>query len=284
MIVVTGATGKLGRLVISELLKKVPAGQIVAAVRSPQKADDLKALGIVVRHADYTDPATLNAAFEGAEKILLISSSEVGQRVAQHKAVIDAAKLARVKLLAYTSILRANTSQLALAAEHIQTERLVQESGLGFVFLRNSWYMENHTAQIPSVLEHGVILGAAAEGRFASATRADYAQAAVAVLTQPGHENKIYELAGDQSYSLSEFAAEVARQSGKHAAYKNLSGPDYEKALIGFGLPAPFAHILADSDLGAAKGELDSTSRSLSTLIGRPTTSLVQAVAAALGS
>lgn len=282
MIVVTGATGKLGGLVISRLLEKVPAGEIVAAVRTPEKAAGLKSLGVEVRPADYTKPETLNTAFAGAEKILLISSSEVGQRTVQHKAVIEAARLARPKLLAYTSILRADTSRLALAAEHIETERLIRESGLGFVFLRNGWYLENHTEQIPLVLQHGAMLGAAADGRFASAARADYAEAAAAVLTGAGHQNKIYELVGDEPYSLAEFATEVAKQSGKPVEYKNLPGPDYEKALTGFGLPAPLAHALADSDLGAAKGELDSTSRDLQALIGRPTTSLAKAVAEAL--
>lgn len=282
MIVVTGATGHLGRLVASALLQRVPASHIVAAVRTPEKAADLKALGIAVRKADYAQPATLASAFTGATKILLISSSEVGQRLPQHKAVIEAAQQAKPELIAYTSVLRASTSTLGLAAEHLATEKLLRASGLPFALLRNGWYTENHTGQIPAMLQHGVLLGAAGQGRFATATRQDYAEAAATVLTSEGQAGKIYELAGDTAHTLAEFAAEVACQSGKPVAYKNLTGPDYQQALLGFGLPAPVAELLADSDVGASRGELDSTSRDLSTLLGRPTTPLATAVAAAL--
>jgi NAD(P)H dehydrogenase (quinone) len=284
MIVVTGATGKLGHHVIEGLLEKVPAAQIVAAVRSPEKAKDLADLGVALRHADYSRPETLDSAFVGADKILLISSSEVGQRESQHKAVIDAARKARVNLLAYTSILRADTSALALAREHKVTEEYIRSSGLPFVFLRNGWYLENHTEALKPALQHGVILGAAGEGRFASAARADYAVAAVEVLAGAGHENKIYELAGDNSYTLSELADEVSKQAGKPVRYQNLSSKDYETALVGFGLPAPVAGMLADADACAAKGELDSSSRDLSKLIGRLTTTLAEAVRAVLKS
>ena len=284
MIVVTGATGKLGRHVIEGLLEKVPAAQIVAAVRDPQKAADIAALGVTVRQADYTRPDTLNAALAGAEKLLLISSSEVGQRIPQHLAVIEAATNAGVKLLAYTSILRADTSALALAADHKATEAGIRASGLPFVFLRNGWYLENQTESLGPALQHGAIIGAAGEGRFASAARSDYAAAAVAVLTQPGHENKVYELAGDTSYTLSDLAREVSRQAGKPIAYNNLPPAEFQKALEGFGLPAELARMLADADSGAARGELDSKSDDLHTLIGRPALSLADAVAAALTS
>jgi NAD(P)H dehydrogenase (quinone) len=157
MIVVTGATGKLGHHVIHELMKRVPAPQVVAAVRNIEKASDFAGLGIQLRHADYAKPETLAAAFAGAEKVLLISSNEVGQRVAQHKAVIDACITANVKLLAYTSVLRADTSTLGLAAEHLATEELIRRAGLPFVFLRNSWYLENHTEALGPALQHGVI-------------------------------------------------------------------------------------------------------------------------------
>jgi NAD(P)H dehydrogenase (quinone) len=202
--------------------------------------------------------------------------------VPQHKAVIEAAKRAKIQLLAYTSILRADSSSLALAAEHLATEKLIQESGLRFVLLRNGWYLENHTEHLALPIQHGAILGAAGNGRFASAARADYAAAAVAVLAGPGHQNKIYELVGDDSYTLSDLAKEVSRQSGKPVAYKNFSAAEYESALVSFGLPPAMAHILADADRGAAEGELTSSSRDLHSLIERPTMTLADTVKSAL--
>lgn len=284
MIVVTGAAGKLGRLVIHYLLQRVAAQEIVAAVRSPGKAQDLQALGVHVREADYTRPATLPTAFAGADKVLLISSSELDGRVAQHEAVVQATQAAGVQLLAYTSILAADTSSLELARDHKATEALIRGSGLPYTFLRNGWYLENHTETLAPALAHGEILGAAGNGRFASAARADYAGAAAAVLTSDDHANKVYELAGDAPYTLSELAAEVSRQSGKPIAYHDLAPAEYEAALVGFHLPPPLAHVIADADAGAANGELDSTSRDLANLLGRPTTSLTQAVASALQS
>ena len=282
MIVVTGATGQLGRLVIQSLLTKLPAAQIVAAVRQPERAADLAELGVQVRQADYTKPATLDAAFKGAEKILLISSSEVGQRTAQHKNVIDAAKRAGVSLLAYTSLLHADRSPLGLAAEHQATEALLQESGVPHVLLRNGWYTENYLASIPPALQHGAYIGSAGEGRIASAARADYAEAAAAVLTQAGQAGKVYELAGDESYTLAEFAAELSKQAGQSIPYVNLPEADFKAALVGAGLPEPLAGLLADSDIGAANGGLFDDQRQLSHLIGRPTTALAVLIKAAL--
>jgi len=284
MIVVTGATGQLGRLVITALLKSVPASQIVAAVRTPAKAADLAALGVLVRQADYAQPATLVNAFTGAEKLLLISSSEVGQRVPQHQAVIDAAKQAGVKLIAYTSVLHADKGLLGLAQEHLATEAAIKASGIPAVILRNGWYTENYAASIPPALAHGALLGSAKDGRIASAARADYADAAAAVLTRDGQAGKVYELAGDDAYTLTEFAAEVAAQSGKPVIYKDLPEADFKAALIGAGLPDYVAALLSDSDAGAAKGGLFDDSRSLSALIGRPTTPLKTVVADALKS
>lgn len=282
MIVITGATGQLGRLVIQALLQKVPAREIVAAVRSPEKAADLAALGVSVRRADYTDPDSLTTAFAGADKLLLISSSEVGDRVPQHRAVIDAATRAGVSLVAYTSVLRADTSPLGLAAEHKATEALLRASGLPFVLLRNGWYTENYTASVPAALAHGVVLGSAGQGRIASAARADYAAAAAAVLTLDGQAGRVYELAGDASYTLAELAAEIARQSGKAVEYKDLPEADYKAALIGVGLPAVIADLLANSDVGASAGGLFDDGRQLSRLIGRPTTPLASSVGVAM--
>ena len=282
MIVVTGATGQLGRLVITALLKTVPASEIIAAVRTPAKAADLAALGVLVRQADYAQPATLVNAFTGADKLLLISSSEVGQRVPQHQAVIEAAKQAGVKLIAYTSVLHADKGLLGLAQEHIATEAAIKASGIPAVILRNGWYTENYAASIPPALAHGALLGSAKDGRIASAARADYADAAAAVLTRDGQAGKVYELAGDEAYTLTEFAAEVAAQSGKAVVYKDLPEADFKAALIGAGLPDDVAALLSDSDAGAAKGGLFDDSRTLSTLIGRSTTPLKTVVANAL--
>ncbi len=282
MIAITGATGQLGRLVIRQLLNTVPAAQIVAAVRSPEKAADLAVLGVQVRQADYTQPVTLEAAFQGVDKLLLISSSEVGQRAPQHAAVIAAAQKAGVKLLAYTSLLRADTSPLGLAAEHKETEAMLRASGLPHVLLRNGWYTENHIASVPAALQYGAVLGSAKDGRLASATRADYAAAAAAVLTQEGQAGKVYELAGDTAYTLTEFAAEIARQSGKPVVYKDLPQAAYAAALVQAGLPEGFAALLADSDVGASQGALFDNSRQLSQLIGRPTTPLTDVVKVAL--
>lgn len=281
MIVITGATGKLGQHVIASLLTSVPAASIIAAVRNPAKAANLVPLGVQVRQADYNDGASLDAAFKGATKILLISSSEVGQRAQQHQNVIDAASRAGVALLAYTSVLRADTSPLDLAAEHVITEAAIRASGLSYTFLRNGWYLENHTEHLAPVLEHGVVLGAAQNGRFSSASRADYAAAAAAVLTADKPQ-AIYELAGDQGFTLAEYADEVARQSGKAIVYKDLPQADFKAALVGVGVPEGFADLLADSDAGAAKGGLEDHGKQLSALIGRPTTSLLDAVKAAL--
>lgn len=284
MIVITGASGQLGRLVIEALLQTVPAGEIVAAVRSPEKIADLAARGVLVRVADYDQPASLAAAFAGADKLLLISANEVGRRVPQHRAVIDAAKAAGVGLLAYTSLLHADTSPLPLAAEHQETEALIRASGLPAVILRNGWYTENYLAGIPTALQYGVVLGSAGAGRIASAARADYAAAAAAVLTQDDQAGRIYELAGDASYTLAELAAEIAKQSGQAVNYQNLPESEFKAALLRAGLPDFLVTLLAESDVGASKGGLYDDSHQLSQLIGRPTTSLANMVAAQLAA
>jgi len=282
MITVTGASGQLGHLVIEALLKTTAAKDITAVVRTPAKAADLKALGVNIKEGDYTKPATLEAAFAGTDRLLLISSSEVGQRAPQHQNVIDAAKKAEVKLLAYTSILRADTTPLGLGEEHRATEAALAASGLPYVLLRNGWYTENYAASIPPALQYGVFMGAAGEGRIASAARADYAAAAAAVLTTDGHVGKTYELSGDDNYTLAEFATEIARQSGKEVKYQNMSEADFAAALKQAGLPDGLAAMLADSDAGAAEGGLFDDSKTLSSLTGKPTTPFSEVIAAAL--
>ncbi|KAA8671823.1 SDR family oxidoreductase [Pantoea dispersa] len=282
MIAITGATGQLGRLVINALLKKVPASEIIAVVRSPEKAQDLQALGVALRTADYNQPQTLQGAFAGVQKVLLISSSEVGQREAQHRAVIDAAKAAGVSFIAYTSLLHADTSPLGLGVEHRATEALLQASGIPYALLRNGWYSENYAASIAPALAHHAFIGAAGNGRIASAAREDYAAAAAEVISRDDQAGKVYELAGDDSYTLAEFSAEIARQSGEQVEYVNLPPAEFSAALIGAGLPAPLAELLADSDAGAAQGALFDNSHTLSKLIGRPTTPFAAVIKATL--
>jgi NAD(P)H dehydrogenase (quinone) len=282
MIAVTGATGQLGRLVIAALLKKVPASGIIAAVRNVEKARDIAALGVHIRHADYNLPSRWDIALKGVDKVLLISSSELGQRAKQHRSVIDAAMRSGVKLLAYTSVLRADTSPLGLAAEHKATEELIRASGVPFALLRHGWYTENYTAGIPGALAQGAVYGCAGEGRIAAATRADYAEAAAYVMTSENQAGRVYELAGDTAFTLTELAAEISRQSGKHIGYVNLPEAEYKKVLMKAGLPEAVAALLADSDTGISKGGLFDDGRQLSKLISRPTTSLAAAVAAAL--
>lgn len=282
MIVITGATGQLGRLVIATLLKKVPANKLMAAVRDTEKAHDIAALGVTVRYADYDQPASWDAALKGAEKVLLISSSEVGRRTQQHQTVIDAAKRAGVSLLAYTSILHADTSSLILAQEHQETEAAILASGLPYAILRNGWYTENYTQGIPRALSQGAVYGCADQGRVSSASRQDYANAAAEVLRGEHHAGKIYELAGDEAFSMAELAAAVSKLSGQSIQYINLPEQDYKNALIGAGLPEAFAGLLADADKGVAKGQLFDDSRQLSQLIGVPTTALESVVRKAL--
>ncbi|HEC2557544.1 TPA: SDR family oxidoreductase [Raoultella ornithinolytica] len=278
MIAITGATGQLGHLVLQNLLKTTAASQIVAIVRNPAKAESLSQQGIVVRQADYTDEAAFTAALQGVDKLLLISSSEVGQRTPQHRNVIHAAKAAGVKFIAYTSLLHADKSPLGLHVEHVETEKMLADSGIPYALLRNGWYTENYLASAPPALEHGVFIGAAGDGKIASATRADYAEAAARVIAEEGHAGKVYELAGDEAWTLSELAAALSKQSGKNVVYQNLSEADFAAALKSVGLPAGLADMLADSDVGAAKGGLFDDSRTLSALIGRPTTPLAESI------
>lgn len=282
MIAITGATGQLGQLVIEQLLNTVPANQIVAIVRNPAKAEALRQQGITVRQGDYADESTMTSALKGVEKLLLISSSEVGQRATQHQNVINAAKAAGVKFIAYTSLLHADKSPLGLHVEHVATEKALAESGIPYALLRNGWYTENYLASAPSALEHGVFIGAAGEGKIASATRADYAAAAAKVISGDGHAGNVYELAGDHAWTLSELAAELSKQSGKNVTYQNMSEADFAAALKGVGLPAGLAEMLADSDVGASKGGLFDDSHTLSKLIGRPTTPLSESIKAIL--
>ncbi|MFD7905375.1 SDR family oxidoreductase [Kitasatospora sp. NPDC057904] len=280
MYVVTGATGQLGRLVVEGLLAAVPAGEVAVAVRSAEKAADLAARGVAVRVVDYDEPGTLAGAFAAGDRVLLISGSEVGRRIPQHRAVIDAAKAAGVALLAYTSAPGAATFRLA--DEHRATEELIAESGLPSVLLRNGWYTENYLGDAAGTVARGVVLGSAGEGRVATAPRKDYADAAVAVLLGEGHEGRVYELSGDTAWSLPELAAELAAASGEPVAHRDVTPAEHRGVLVGAGLPEGFAEVLVDVDAGIARGELAGTPGDLARLIGRPTVPLDESVRAAL--
>ncbi|MEV3952285.1 MULTISPECIES: SDR family oxidoreductase [Streptomyces] len=283
-IVVTGATGALGRLVVEHLLATVPAERITAVVRDKEKAAEVAARGVEIRVADYDRPETLADAFRAGDRVLLISGSEVGRRVAQHTAVIDAAKTAGVAQLAYTGILGGPDADFLLAAEHKETERLILASGLPHTFLRNGWYTENYTANLAPVLAHGAVVGNAGDGRIASASRADFAAAAVAVLTGEGHLGAAYELSGDTAWSLDEYAAQVAVATGKEITYNRVPAAAHQEILVGAGVPEAFATILVDVDEAIGRGLLAGTSGDLARLIGRPTTPLADTVASAVAA
>lgn len=280
-IAITGATGQLGNLVIEQLLQLTAAQNIVALVRKIDKAEHFKVQGIEPREFDYDRPETLVPALLGIDKLLLISANEIGRRTPQHQAVIDAAKVAGVPYLAYTSLLRADTSPLGLAQEHRETEKLIQDSGITYTFLRNNWYSENYLAGVAHTIEIGTLFGAAQDGRISSASRIDYAEAAAKVLTSTGHENKTYELAGSESFSLSDLATFIGQAVNKDIIYQNLSAEEYTQGLTQAGLPAGLVDVIVDADIQTIQGAMYSDSKDLEQLIGHKTTSIQDAIKAA---
>jgi NAD(P)H dehydrogenase (quinone) len=279
-IAITGATGQLGRLVIDILKTKTAPDAIMALARNADKA---ASLGVPARSFDYDAPETLASALDGVDTLLLISGSDIGRRVPQHAAVIEAAKAAGVQHIVYTSLLNAPNSTLGLAPEHVETEKLLAASGIGHTVLRNGWYTENYTMGLLAALEHNALIGAAKDGRISSATRQDYAEAATAVLLDQSLQGKTYELSGDDSYTLKDLAATLSTQSSKEIPYVDMPEADYAAALTGAGLPAELAGFLAHCDVEASKGALFDEGKQLSDLIGRPTSPLATAVAAAIG-
>jgi NAD(P)H dehydrogenase (quinone) len=273
-IAITGATGHLGRLAIAAL--KARGAAPIALARDPAKAD----LGVETRAFDYTkaDPAAL----KGVDTLVLISSSDFNDRAGQHRNAIAAAKAAGVTRILYTSILKGDQSPMILAQDHIATEAAIRASGIPATILRNGWYTENYTGSLGAALQHGAMIGAAGDGKVNSAARKDYAEAIAVTALDAAHTGKTYELAGDTAHSGAEFAAAVAKAAGKPVAYVPMSQGDYAKALIGFGLPEGFAQVLADSDARSGEGALADDSRTLSRLIGRPTTPIAETIAAAL--
>ena len=278
-IAVTGATGQLGNVVVEELKKRVPNENIVALVRTPEKAS---ALGVEVRTFDYTKPQVMLEALAGIDRLILISSNEIGQRASQHFNAIEAAGKAGVKWIVYTSLLHADSTTLNLAGEHMTTEEALKASGMDYTILRNGWYTENYTGSVGSTLAGGAFIGSAGKGKISSAARADYAEAAAVAITDETHKGKVYELAGDDYYTLTDLAAEISNQTGKNIPYRNLTEAEYTKILESFEIPARLASAIASWDVSASKGDLFDDSRQLSTLIGRPTTPLADSVKAAL--
>ncbi|MDI6539634.1 SDR family oxidoreductase [Pantoea ananatis] len=278
MIAVTGATGNLGKQVIMKLLNFYPVEKIVGLARNPQDAVELMKLGIKIKQADYDKPETLSAALLGIEKLLLISAVIPAERFRQHQTVIDSARLAGVNLIAYTSQLRADTSALSLAKSHRETENYIKQSGMAYTILRNGWYIENHTENLYKAVQHGVLLGSSGKGRFSSASRRDYAEAAALVLSQDGHSGKIYELAGSYSYSMPELADKLSELSGKRIDYLNLSYYDLKQVLLSVNIPEMIADVVIEADKLSQKGELFSDSNDLSNLIGRKTLPVHQAI------
>ena len=275
---VTGASGQLGRLVVQGLLERCEATDIVAIVRDPGKAADLAALGVEVRTASYEDRASLDAAVAGLDKLLLISSSEVGRRFPQHKNVIDAAKAAGVKQVVYTSAPKATTSALVLAPEHKATEEYLAASGVPYTVLRNNWYTENYGQSVRSAKESGVLVAAAGGGRVASASRADYAEGAAAGLTGEGHEGKVYEFTGDRAWDYRELAAAIAEVTGADCSYKPVEPKELAAAMMAAGLDEGTAGFVSALDANIAEGALAEATTDLSEVIGRPTTPLKETV------
>ncbi|BBJ39903.1 NAD(P)-dependent oxidoreductase [Streptomyces antimycoticus] len=284
-IAVTGATGQLGRLVVEDLLRRgVAPHDIIATGRDTDRLADLAERGVLVRQADFADSAGLTEAFKGARKVLLVSTTTVGERFDNHTRAIDAAKRAGAQLIAYTSTLNAHSANMILADAHSKTERYLRDSGVPWVVLRNGWYLDNYTSQVPLYLQTGAVPGSAGTGRVSAASRRDYAEAAATVLTSEGHAGSVYELGGDTAFTLTELAAALSTASGQGVVYHDLPVEQYRSALLGAGLPAEMAEVLSDSDLGLKRGELFTASSDLRRLIGRPTTTLADALTEALGS
>lgn len=282
MIAVTGATGNLGRHVVEQLLAKVDPEEVVSTVRSPEKAADFEERGVEVRYADYNEPESFDRALEGIDDLLLISASDLGQRVEQHRNVVEAAVENDVGFIAYTSILHADDSRMSLATEHRATEEMIRDCGISYTFLRNGWYLENYTENLDAVLENGAVVGSAGDGKVSAAAREDFAAAAVEVLTGEGHDDAVYELAGDEAFTMEELAAEITRHVDQEIVYQDMPADEYEAMLKESGLPESVAEMLADSDEGIRRGELDDDGGELSDLIGRPTRTMPELVEEAL--
>lgn len=278
---ITGATGQLGSIVIEQLKGKGFSENTVALVRNIEKASNL---GVVAREFDYNKVDTLDKALIDIDVLVLISSNEVGKRTEQHLKVIEAAKKAKVKRIVYTSLLHADTTTIFLADEHLETEAALKNSGLFYTILRNGWYTENYLGGLSGIIENGVVLGSSGEGKISAVPRIDFAEAIVAVAVNDGHENKVYELAGDEAFTMDDFAKVIALQSGKPIVYKDISEDEYASFLVSVGMPEGMAKAFASTQISTLKGDLFDDGHQLSKLIGRKTTLLSDVVAKALNN
>lgn len=280
-VLVTGATGQLGALIVKHLLQELPAASVVAGGRNAAKAP----AGVEFRHLDYNEPASIVAALQGITRVVLVSGSEVGKRVPQHKAVIDAAARAGVRLLGYTSILQAATNPFLLAAEHRGTEQVLAAGNVPYIRLRNGWYSENYAGMAAIAIQSGVIQSASGQARFSTASRDDYAAGAAALILRDDHQpGQAYELAGSTSFTKYQYAELLSRKSGRKVVVQDLTEGMYAAALMQAGVPEVFAKIVADYDAKSADGWLFDDSRALERAIGRPTTPLEQTLDAALAA
>jgi NAD(P)H dehydrogenase (quinone) len=274
-IVVTGATGQLGRLVVEALIERgVAPENIRAAGRTEEKLAGLAALGVQTAVIDFEKPETLVPAFLRADALLLVSGSEVGRRLPQHANAIDAAVKAGVGRIVYTSASHADDTELVLAPEHAATEQLLAESGLPVTVLRNNWYTENYAGQIDTAAASGAIVASTGDGRVASATRKDYAEAAAVVLSTTGHAGAVYELSGDEAWSFSDLAETIGGIVGREVEYRAVTPDEHRAILIGAGLDEGTAGFVVALDGNIRNGALADATTTLSELIGRPSTSL----------
>lgn len=277
MILITGATGQLGGIVVENLLEKVPARQIAVLVRDENKAADLKAKGVEVRVGSYHDAASLANAMSGIDKVLLISSNDFNNRLGQHKNVIDAAKNAGVKHILYTGVTMKNINESPLKpllADHYQTEDYIEESGLTYTFLQNSLYFEVIPLFVgANVLETGIFFPAS-DGKVAFAARQDLGETTATILATEGHENKTYNLTGATAYSFADVAASLSEFTGKAVSYTSPEPVAFEAMLKQFGLPEGIVLMSVLFAAGIQNGDFDLPSPTLEQLLGRKTTNL----------
>ena len=282
MYFLTGATGKLGRIVLDLLLQDVPANKVRVMARQPDSLAPYARRGVEVVKADFDQPDSLKVALKGVHVALLISGSAVGKRIQQHQAFLEAASRNAVARLVYTSLLRADASKMALAEEHWQTEEAIRRTGIPATILRNGWYFENYTDRLDAIRAQGGIVGCAKDGRVNAASRRDYAEAAAHVLLGKGGVGGTHELAGDKGFTLTELAEEIGRQTKQPCRYTDVDANKLGATLRAADIAPPFADFLVDCDLGIARGDLADETGELHKLIGRATTTLQQAVAAGL--
>ncbi|MGG1679883.1 SDR family oxidoreductase [Neobacillus sp. NRS-1170] len=275
---VTGATGKLGTKVVETLLKTVPASHLAVSVRNPEKAAELQARGVEVRQGDFDRPETLDSAFAGIDRLLLISADGDNEtRIRQHTDAVAAAERAGVKFIAYTSLANASETTMFLAPPHVATEAAILKTGIPFSFLRNNWYLENEIPSIQGVLAGAPWVTSAGSGKVGWALQQDYAEAAAAVLAGDGHENTIYELSG-KPVSQEELVSALSTVLGKEIPVQQVDDATYADIMKGAGLPDFLIPFLVGIQKGIRDGALEIESNDFEKLLGRPAISINEAL------